>query len=75
MKAGDFVLIQFGHNDGGPINDSSRARGSLPGLGEETQEIDNQVTGKHEVVHTFGWYMRKFIADTRAKGRRPSSCR
>jgi lysophospholipase L1-like esterase len=71
MKAGDSVLIQFGHNDGGPINDTQRARGSLPGLGDETQEIDNLLTGKHEVVHTFGWYMRKFIADTRAKGATP----
>src|SRR5881628_2203429 len=40
MKKGDFVLIQFGHNDAGAINDASRARGSLPGIGEETQEID-----------------------------------
>lgn len=71
MKTGDYVLIQFGHNDGGPINDKQRARGSLPDLGDETQEIDNQVTGKHEVVHTFGWYMRKFIADTRAKAATP----
>jgi hypothetical protein len=43
MKRGDFVLIQFGHNDGGAVNDASRP-GSLPGLGEETQEIDNLVT-------------------------------
>jgi len=71
MKPGDFVLIQFGHNDGGLINDRYRARGSLPGLGEETQEIDNLQTGKHEVVHTYGWYMRKMIADTKAKGTTP----
>jgi lysophospholipase L1-like esterase len=36
MKPGDFVLIQFGHNDGGPINDNSRARGTIKGVGEET---------------------------------------
>jgi lysophospholipase L1-like esterase len=54
VKAGDFVLIQFGHNDGGPINDERRARGSLPGLGAESQEIDNLLTKQHEVVHTFG---------------------
>jgi lysophospholipase L1-like esterase len=71
LAPGDFVLIQFGHNDGGMINDRFRARGSLRGLGEETQEIDNLQTGKHEVVHTFGWYMRKFIADTKAKGATP----
>ena len=71
MKAGDVVLIQFGHNDAGATNDASRARGSLPGLGEETQEIDNELTKKHEVVHTYGWYMRKMIADTKAKGATP----
>ncbi len=71
MKRGDIVLIQFGHNDGGPINDASRARGSLPGTGEETQEIDNLLTKEHEVVHTFGWYLRKMIADTKAKGAIP----
>jgi lysophospholipase L1-like esterase len=71
MKRGDFVLIQFGHNDAGKINDETRARGSLPGTGEETQEIDNLLTKKHEVVHTYGWYMRKMIADTKAKGARP----
>jgi acetyl esterase/lipase/lysophospholipase L1-like esterase len=71
MKKGDFVLIQFGHNDAGAINDETRARGSLPGLGEETQEINNLLTKKHEVVHTYGWYMRQMIADTKAKGAVP----
>jgi lysophospholipase L1-like esterase len=71
MKRGDFVLIQFGHNDGGAINDATRARGSLPGTGEETQEIDNLLTRQHEVVHSFGWYMRKMIEDTKAKGAVP----
>ncbi|MFO1488504.1 MAG: hypothetical protein U1F65_08500, partial [Verrucomicrobiota bacterium] len=28
VKRGDIVLIQFGHNDAGAINDTSRARGS-----------------------------------------------
>jgi lysophospholipase L1-like esterase len=71
MKKGDFVLIQFGHNDAGAINDASRARGSLPGLGEETQEIDNLLTKQHEVVHTYGWYMRKMIGEVKAKGATP----
>jgi len=78
VKAGDFVLIQFGHNDGGAINEEPpgstrplRARGSLPGRGEETKEIDNVLTKKHEVVHTFGWYIRKMVADVKAKGATP----
>jgi len=71
VKPGDIVLIQFSHNDAGAVNDTSRARGSLPGLGDETQEIDNLLTRKHEVVHTYGWYMRKMIEDTKAKGATP----
>jgi lysophospholipase L1-like esterase len=71
LKPGDFVLIQFGQNDGGAINDPARARGSLPGLGDETKEIDNLQTHQHEVVHTFGWYMKKMVEETKAKGAYP----
>src|SRR5499427_5657429 len=74
LKPGDFVIMQFGHNDGGEINDTSRARGTLRGIGDETQEIDNLLTKTHEVVHTFGWYLRKFTADTRARGATPIIC-
>ena len=76
VKTGDFVLIQFGHNDGGALNDEPpppplRARGTIPGIGEETKEIDNVVTKKHEVVHTYGWYLRQMIADAKAKNATP----
>ncbi|HEV7992438.1 MAG TPA: rhamnogalacturonan acetylesterase [Gemmatimonadaceae bacterium] len=71
VKRGDIVLIEFGHNDAGAINDSSRARGSLPGLGDDSIAIDNLLTKKHEIVHSFGWYMRKMIAETKAKGATP----
>jgi lysophospholipase L1-like esterase len=74
LKPGDFVIMQFGHNDSSPVNDDSRARGTLKGIGDETQEIDNLLTKQHEVVHTFGWYMRQFIAGTRAKGATPIVC-
>jgi len=70
LKPGDTVLIQFGHNDVFPLNDNV-ARGSLHGTGEETEEIDNGLTGKHEVVHTYGWYIRKFVNDVRSKGATP----
>ena len=66
MKVGDFVLIQFGHNDGGPLN-TDRARGSLPGVGEETREVV-MPNGNSEVVHTYGWYMKRFVEDAKAKG-------
>ena len=66
-KPGDFVLIQMGHNDGGPLDDPARARGSLRGTGDETREIDNPITKKKEVVHTYGWYLRKYVNDAKAK--------
>jgi len=69
LKPGDFVLMQFGHNDGGPL-DRDRARGSIAGVGDESQEV-TLPDGKQEVVHTYGWYFRQYVNDTRAKGATP----
>lgn len=74
IKPGDIVLIQFGHNDSGAPDEPTRARASLPGVGEETREIENPILKRHETVHTFGWYLRKYVADTRAKGATPILC-
>lgn len=68
MKAGDYLIMQFGHNDAGPLDDPARARGTLRGNGEETREIDNPITKKHEVVHSYGWYLRQYVAEAKAKG-------
>lgn len=74
MKPGDFVIMQFGHNDRSPVNDTLRARGTIKGVGKEEEEIDNLITKKHEIVHTFGWYMRNFVRDTKAKKCTPIIC-
>lgn len=66
-KPGDFVLVQMGHNDAGALDDAARARGSIRGTGEETKEIDNPITKQKETVHTYGWYLRKYIADAKEK--------
>ncbi|HCW64615.1 MAG TPA: rhamnogalacturonan acetylesterase, partial [Leeuwenhoekiella sp.] len=71
LQKGDYVLIQFGHNDSGALNDDSRARGTIKGTGEETEEIDNMLTGEHEVVHSYGWYIRKVVTEAKAKGAIP----
>lgn len=68
IKPGDYVFMQFGHNDSGNINDNHRARGTIKGIGDETEEIDNILTGKHEIVHSYGWYMSQYIKETREKG-------
>ncbi|HVS54109.1 MAG TPA: rhamnogalacturonan acetylesterase [Opitutaceae bacterium] len=78
LKPGDFVIIQLGTNDDGALNDEPpgplRARGTIHGVGEETKEIDNVMTKKHEVVHTYGWYIRQFVRDAKSKGATPVVC-
>ncbi|MGO4918584.1 rhamnogalacturonan acetylesterase [Maribacter spongiicola] len=71
LNKGDYVLIQFGHNDDGPINDDYRARGTIKGIGNESEEIDNILTGKHEIVHSYGWYIRKVVTEVKEKGAIP----
>ena len=70
IKKGDWVIIELGHNDNGPY-DSGRARASIPGIGKDSLEVTIQETGVHETVYTYGEYMRRFIADVKAKGAYP----
>ena len=70
LRPGDFVLIQFGHNDAGPIN-TGKARAELPGAGDESKVFKMESTGRYQVVYTFGWYLRKFIMDVKEKGAIP----
>ncbi len=69
LKPGDFVVIEFGHNDDGSVT-SAPYRADLPGIGDQTLEVTSD-DGKTETVHTFGWYLRKFITDAKAKGATP----
>jgi lysophospholipase L1-like esterase len=69
LKAGDFVLMQFGHNDGGSPEKSYRA--SLKGNGDDAREVENPNTHQKEMIQSYGWYLRKYIADTKAKGATP----
>lgn len=68
LRPHDIVLLQLGQNDVFAINDATRARGTLPGVGDETQDIDNMLTHQHETVHTFGWYIRQDVREAKAKG-------
>lgn len=70
LQPGDFVLIQFGHNDAGDIN-IGKARAELPGSGGESKVFLMEATGKYKVIYTFGWYLRKFIMDVKEKGAYP----
>lgn len=70
LQKGDFVLIQFGHNDIGAI-DSARMRGVIPGVADTSHVYRMKTSGQYEVVYSFGWYLRKFIQDVREKGATP----
>ncbi|MHA6247401.1 rhamnogalacturonan acetylesterase [Pontibacter sp. CAU 1760] len=71
LKPGDFVLMQFGHNEGSEP-DTSRAgyRGVLRGTGPETKKLTWK-DGEQEVVHTYGWYLTKFVREAKEKGATP----
>lgn len=71
LKPGDFVTMQFGHNDGSaPDTTKAGRRGVLRGTGEETKVLI-WPDGKVETVHTYGWYLRKFVREAKAKGAMP----
>ncbi|MEO8613622.1 MAG: rhamnogalacturonan acetylesterase [Luteolibacter sp.] len=64
IKKGDFVILQFGANDNG----GAKGKGGLGGIGDETQ-----MNGE-ETVHSFGWYLKQFVSETRAQGATPIIC-
>lgn len=74
LKTNDIVIVQFGHNDVGRYDDpKAKFRPSLHGTGEETANA-TKPDGTYETVHTFGWYMRKYGSDARARGARVVFC-
>jgi lysophospholipase L1-like esterase len=70
LQPGDFVLIQFGHNDISSITDP-KERGVIPCTADTCHVYKMEKDGRYEVVYSFGWYLRKMIDDTREKGATP----
>jgi len=70
LKPGDFVIMGFGHNEGSkPDTTKGGYRGVLRGIGQDSVVL--QWAAGPEVVHTYGWYLRKFIREAKAKGAYP----
>ena len=69
LQPGDFVTIQFGHNDICPITDQ-KARGVIADT-KDTLHVYHLDNDTYEVVYSFGWYLRKMIDDVREKGATP----
>lgn len=69
LQPGDYVLIQFGHNDIGEITDQ-RGRASID-CTKDTCHVYLMPNGDYELVYSFGWYLKKMIDDAREKGATP----
>ena len=69
LQPGDYVTIQFGHNDICPITDQ-KARGVIPGT-QDTLHVYKMDDGSYQTVYSFGWYLNKMIDDVREKGATP----
>lgn len=67
IKKGDYLLVQFGHNDGGPLH-TGRARASLKGIGNESETVIMARHGGPEEVFTFGHYLRIYVRQAKARG-------
>ncbi len=74
IKKGDYLIMQFGHNEGSkPDTSKNGYRGVLNGVGEDSVNLV-WPDGKPETVHTYGFYLRKFVREAKAKGAVPIIC-
>jgi lysophospholipase L1-like esterase len=71
LKKGDYVMMQFGHNEGSkPDTTRGGYRGVLKGTGEDSVGL-TWPDGTQETVHSYGWYLKKFVREAKAKGATP----
>ncbi len=74
IQPGDYLIMQFGHNEGSkPDTSKGGYRGVLRGTGEDSVSL-NWGDTLTEVVHSYGWYLRKFVREAKAKGGIPVIC-
>ncbi len=65
MQPGDWVLIDFGHNDAANSqNYPDRISGK--GSGDEMSDVD--APGGKKSVHSYGWYLKQYVKDAAGKG-------
>jgi len=69
VKAGDYVFIEFGHNDGGgPYHEKERGVADGDGDGAVVVTLKD---GTREEVHTFPWYLKTMAKQVLAKNAHP----
>jgi lysophospholipase L1-like esterase len=67
LQPGDWVIVQFGHNDGAN-SQNYPDRTTLKGDSDATGQIESPVTHQQETIHSYGWYLRQYVTDAKAKG-------
>lgn len=77
VQAGDYVIIQLGHNDNGPY-DTYTARATVPGINPDTvlyvtihDARNKDWNGRQDTVYSYGEYLRRYVREVRAKGAYP----
>lgn len=71
MKPGDYLLIQFGHNEGSkPDTTRQGYRGVLRGIGQDSVVLD-WGDNTFEVVRTYGENLRRFVKQAKRRGVKP----
>ena len=66
VQAGDWVVIEFGHNDGGSVGSTDNGRSDCYGAGNETCETT--YNGVAETVQTYPTYLKNAGAAFLAAG-------
>ncbi len=62
VRVGDIFLACHGHLEGTPLTrKAGRARGCLPGFGDQTVTVYDAFFKREEIIHTFDWYLREYI--------------
>ena len=64
LQPGDFLILQFGHNDSAN-SQKYPDRDTITGGGDETIQFGLGDTKK--LMHTYGWYLRRYVTEAKAK--------
>ncbi len=65
LQPGDFVIVQFGHNDNSN-SANSPDRATISGAGDETLVVG--IGPAQKTIRTYGAYLRQYIRDIQAAG-------
>lgn len=66
VEKGDYVLIQFGHNDDKTTSSSEDGAANVPDPNRYTSPTESKDT-----EGSFKWYLNKYVTEVRAKGAHP----